>query len=327
MTTETGGYIAGLVSVVIPTYKRFDTLERAIKSVCYQTYKNIEILVVDDNVPGDQFSVGVRGLVESLSIPTLKLVTQNRHINGAAARNAGIHEARGEYIAFLDDDDLWLPEKIEREVKYLLQQPQSVGGVSNRKIFYKDGKVDHVSETWRATPNQNFEVMTKQQNLQTCTLLLKRRCLDETGYFDPKLNRHQEVQLMTFFTQKYSVVFLDQILTVIDCSDVMNRPNAEKLRIFKEDFFLAISPVMKSYSRHKQKLVYAHNMTEVAYAIYRDEGAIKGLSELLKCVKYPSVLAAFLKRYMNKRKGRKIDDVVSQKDMEYIEKCILACEQ
>lgn len=75
MTTETGGYIAGLVSVVIPTYKRFDTLERAIKSVCYQTYKNIEILVVDDNVPGDQFSVGVRGLVESLSIPTLKLVT------------------------------------------------------------------------------------------------------------------------------------------------------------------------------------------------------------------------------------------------------------
>lgn len=315
-------YIKDLVSVVIPTYKRFDTLSRAIKSVHLQTYSSIEILVVDDNEPGDEYSKGVSELIESLHYDNLLLIKQKKHINGAAARDCGINAAKGEYIAFLDDDDIWLPEKVEKEMAYLSSMKSQVGAISSRKVFYKNGIIDHVSEYWQADQLQNFKVMSKQLNIQTCTLLIKRSCLDDTGYFDPKLRRHQEVQLMTFFTNKYRVEFFDEYLTVIDSSDVMNRPNWEKLLEFKNDYFNSIKPILSTYSKHKQKLVYAHNMTEVAYAMFRDGKRIKGIVTLLKCFIYPSVLISFIKRFLFKKKSREVVEYLGEEKMRNIYKYI-----
>ena len=320
-------YVDGLVSVVIPTYRRFDTLSRAIRSVQYQSYKPIEILVVDDNEPGDEFSVGVKELITGMDLPNLTLVTQDRHINGAAARNAGIIRAKGEYIAFLDDDDLWLPAKIEREVNYLSGLPDDVGGVSNRKLFVKDGKIDHISEVWKADKRENFKVISKQINIQTCTLLLRRRCLDDTGYFDPSLRRHQEVQLMAFFTSKYKVDFLNDILTIIDSDDVQNRPVAKQLREYKSAYFQSIEPVLSKYSGLQRKIAVAHNMTEVAYAVYRDEGKVKGLIMLLQCLIYPSVFLSFVRRLMLKKKNKKFNDVLSPEIQNGIYKYIQGCEE
>ncbi|MFQ7262795.1 MAG: glycosyltransferase family 2 protein [Acutalibacter sp.] len=318
-------YIQGLVSVVIPTYKRFDTLSRAIKSVTFQTYSNIEILVVDDNEPGDNYSCGVRKMVSDLKISNLRLITQERHINGAAARDAGIMEAKGEYIAFLDDDDMWLPNKIEKEIDFIRGLPDQVGAVSNRKVFYKDGRIDHVSEEWKADANQNFKVISKQLNIQTCTLLIKRECLDETGYFDPNLRRHQEVQLMGCFTTKYRVEFLNEILTVIDNSDVMNRPNSEKLMEYKKDYFNSLDSVISTYSKHKQKLIYAHNMTEVAYALYRDGKRTEGIKMLVGCLIYPSVLYTFIVRLLYKRNSRQINKYLSYDEIDTINGYIREC--
>ena len=130
-------YTPGLVSVVIPTYKRSDTLERAINSVRNQTYRDIEIVVVDDNVPGDVYSQSVNQLIDRLAYDNVTLVTQPKHINGAAARNAGIRKSNGEYISFLDDDDLIFPDKIEKQVATLKEMDETVGGVSSLKIFFK----------------------------------------------------------------------------------------------------------------------------------------------------------------------------------------------
>ena len=99
-------YDAGLVSVIIPTYKRADKLMRAVNSVCSQTYKNIEVLVVNDNENDDQYTLALQQMFASVTDPRVRLVFQPKHINGAAARNAGIRQARGEYIAFLDAVDM-----------------------------------------------------------------------------------------------------------------------------------------------------------------------------------------------------------------------------
>ena len=320
-------YADGLVSVVIPTYRRFDMLSRAIRSVQYQTYKPIEILVVDDNEPGDEYSVGVKKLIAKMGLSNLTLVTQERHINGAAARNAGIIRAKGEYIAFLDDDDLWLPEKIEREVNYLSGLPDYVGGVSNRKLFIKDGKIDHISEVWKADEKENFNVISKQINIQTCTLLLRRSCLDDTGYFDPSLRRHQEVQLMAFFTSKYKVEFLNEILTIIDSDDVQNRPTAKQLRDYKSAYFKSIEPVLTRYNDLKRKIALAHNMTEVAYAVYRDESKAKGIIMLFQYLIYPSVFVSFVRRLLLKKKSKKIDSVIANEDRKRIYTFIKECEK
>lgn len=298
-------YIKGLVSVIIPTYKRSDVLKRAINSVANQTYSNIEILVVDDNEPGSEYSCLVKEVVDNFKLKNLFLITQDRHINGAVARNVGIRRARGEFIAFLDDDDLWLPEKIAKQVNFINSCDSSVGGVSTRKIYYINGKPDHISEFWKADKSQNYKVISRQQNLSTCTLLLRHEYLDTTGYFDETLRRHQEVQLMSYFTSKYRVELLDEILTVFDCSDVSNRPDARKLIIIKQDFFRAIDPIMQTYSKHKQNLIIAHHMTEVAYALYRDENKLNGIIRLLGCLIYPSVAISFVMKYFEKINNRR----------------------
>lgn len=79
-----------MISCVIPSYKRSDTLRRAIDSVLAQTYTDLEVLVVDDNEQGDEYSKVLRGIVESYNDQRVKLVCQPRHINGAEARNAGV---------------------------------------------------------------------------------------------------------------------------------------------------------------------------------------------------------------------------------------------
>ena len=95
-------YQEGLVSVIIPTYKRADKLLRAINSVCQQTYENLQILVVNDNEKNDEFSKELYSLMGTIEDQRVLLIEQEKHINGAAARNAGIKSATGEFIAFLD---------------------------------------------------------------------------------------------------------------------------------------------------------------------------------------------------------------------------------
>lgn len=307
-------YTPGLVSVVIPTYKRSDTLERAIKSVHNQTYKDIEILVVDDNVPGDVYSQSIKQLIDRLAYDNVTLVTQPKHINGAAARNAGIRKSNGEYISFLDDDDLIFPNKIEKQVSALKEMDESVGGVSSLKIFFKGNELTHISDTWECRDDQSFRVMSKQQNIQTCTVLLRRKCLDETGYFDERLRRHQEVQLMSFFTAKYRIVLLDEVLTIIDGSDISNRPDYERFKGFKTAFFESIKPLMDKYSDDKKDFIYKNHTTELAWAMYRDVSKLKGLLLLAKCFTNLKVLFSFVSRLYDKKQSVKRLSLYPQKE-------------
>lgn len=313
-------YVEDLVSIVIPTYKRFDTLERAIKSVANQTYDKIEILVVDDNEPGDEYSQAVRELINGLKIENLVLVTQPKHINGAAARNAGIRSARGEYISFLDDDDIIFPDKIEKQINVLKNLDESVGGVSCLKIFFEDDKPTKVSESWKCTQYQSFEIMSKQLNIQTGTVLLRRKCLDETGYFDENLRRHQEVQLMSYFTDKYKVILIDEVLTAIDGSDLSNRPNYNQLKVYKQDFFSSVNPLMQKYSKRKKRFIINNHKTELAWVMFRDINKTKGLFMLLECFVDINVMISFTKRLIESFKGKSRLERYAKK--EYVQKLI-----
>lgn len=98
------------VSVVIPTYNRAHILGRAIVSVLGQTYRDIELIVVDDGSVD-----GTDKLLQTFTDPRLRYVRQTQNRGVSAARNRGISEARGEWLAFLDSDDEWLPQKLERQ--------------------------------------------------------------------------------------------------------------------------------------------------------------------------------------------------------------------
>lgn len=101
-----------LVSVVIATYKRSGLVPRAIESVRKQTYRNVEILVVDDGSPDN-----TRAVVESIPDDRIRYIRHEKNKGLPAARNTGIRAAQGEYIAFLDDDDEWREDKLEKQLQ------------------------------------------------------------------------------------------------------------------------------------------------------------------------------------------------------------------
>ena len=110
-----------LVSVVIPTYSRSDTLERALNGILKQTYQNLDIIVVDDNPPNSVYRLFVQQIIKKYaSDQRIRYIQNTQNLGGAGARNVGIEAAKGEYIAFLDDDDEYYPEKIEKQLKVFL---------------------------------------------------------------------------------------------------------------------------------------------------------------------------------------------------------------
>ena len=111
-----------LVSVIIPTHNRADLVPLAIQSVLQQTYTNLECIVVDD-ASTDNTEETVRTIIDERII----YLRHENNKHASAARNTGIKYARGEFIAFLDDDDEWLPTKLEKQVPFLLNLHEKVG--------------------------------------------------------------------------------------------------------------------------------------------------------------------------------------------------------
>lgn len=116
-----------LVSVVIATYKREDTLRRALCSLIAQTYKNFEVILIDDN-DNEEWSTKVRSVVDDMSYQLkINYIVNEYNMGSAASRNRGIVEAQGQYITFLDDDDLFLPQKIEMQLKDMVSSDADYG--------------------------------------------------------------------------------------------------------------------------------------------------------------------------------------------------------
>lgn len=113
-----------LVSVLVPTYKRSDLLPRALDSILAQTYKNIEIVVVDDNPPESEHREKTKEVMTRYieKNPSVRYVQTAGATGGGAARNFGLKHCTGEYIAFLDDDDRYLPDKIETQLLFMQER-------------------------------------------------------------------------------------------------------------------------------------------------------------------------------------------------------------
>ncbi|NES42262.1 glycosyltransferase family A protein, partial [Moorena sp. SIO2C4] len=105
------------VSVIIPVYKVEKYIAATVESVLAQTYKNFELLLIDDGSPDNSIQI-----CQQINDPRIKIIRQDNQ-GVSAARNTGIRHAQGEYIAFLDGDDLWVPEKLEKHVLHQETSP------------------------------------------------------------------------------------------------------------------------------------------------------------------------------------------------------------
>jgi len=169
-----------LVSVILAVHNREGSVARAIASVLAQTYRHLELIVVDDGS-----SDSTRVVVEGFGGP-VTLITQS-HTGVYAARNRGLRHARGELVAFIDSDDAWLPDKLAVQLP-LMRRPE-VGLVFGDAIHVtapKEGAPRTGLTSFRAAPPRRglaADHFAWSNFVPTCTVLVRRSCLVETGGF------------------------------------------------------------------------------------------------------------------------------------------------
>lgn len=267
---ENSMYKNGLVSVVIPTYKRSDTLSRAVDSVLAQTYKDVEVLVVDDNVPGSDESKLVQKVMEQYNGKSNVIyVSQEKHINGAVARNVGIKRSQGEFIAFLDDDDEWEKSKIEKQISHLSKHPD-IDGVSALYTIMRNGEVVRKCEEY-TTENLHKKIISREIAMFTSTILLKRKALDKSGYFCEELLRHQDLQLLLDFAYENKMDVIKEHLVVLHSDSDINRPNSARLIEIKEHFFSICKNHLLVYGKKEQRQIMAAHYFEIIFAALKEK--------------------------------------------------------
>jgi len=169
-----------LVSVIIPTYSRADNLNKAIESVLKQTYTNFEIIIVDDNGLGTPNQLITQEQVSQfLQDERIKYVTRLTNGGGSEARNTGIEESSGELITFLDDDDVYLQDKISYQVKII----NSGYDISLCSMLVKLSTGIILDPKWCYSKGDSIRDFVLHGNAFTPMIMLKRNLLGENAKF------------------------------------------------------------------------------------------------------------------------------------------------
>lgn len=289
-----------LVSCIIPSYKRNDTITRALDSVLAQSYSNIEIIIVDDNTPNDDYSLKLQSIVNSYNNPQIIYLQQENHRNGAAARNFGILHSHGDIITFLDDDDEWCSSKIEKQIQFLKENP-NYDGVSCLYSIKRNGETIQTCKPY-STDDIHKKILNRSVAVCTPTLMLKRDKLLTAGLFDERLLRHQDLQLLLDFTLNNALGVLNEDLVIVHADSEINRPNTKRLIEVKKKFFEVIRQkhLESVYSRKDIRLIMGAHYFEIIYTALKEKKFQYIFKYLWKVGFSIGVYRQVLERYLNR---------------------------
>ncbi|OQX54719.1 MAG: hypothetical protein B5M53_05570 [Candidatus Cloacimonas sp. 4484_209] len=200
------------VSVIIPTYNRAHLIRRAIQSVLNQTYQDFEIIIVDDGSTDDTEEV-----VKSFKNERIRYIRQEKNEGAAAARNTGIKMAKGEYIAFQDSDDEWLPEKLEKQMKILENASPDLGVVYTSAWKVWDGKKIY-EKSPTIMPYEGYickdRIDLRVKGIFLQSALIKKRYLLEIDMLDESLPRYHDLDLFIRLAKRCRFYHLDEPLFI-----------------------------------------------------------------------------------------------------------------
>lgn len=263
------GYIAKRVSVVIPTYKRPKNLKNALISVLEQDYVDLEVLVVSDNGVDSPFNAETLELVDNLkrSYPkrNLKLIEHKQNRNGAAARNTAIMQSTGEYICFLDDDDIYLPGRISKSVE-VLNESKGIEGAVYCGFLGWNSPVNDLNR-YKAG-DLTLEILLldyKKHYLHTNTATYKRNAILAINGFDESYRRHQDLEFNLRFFELYDIAVVKEsgVRLNPEPSDVSNKIFNLEMLDLKVRFLNQFSYLLADFDGNTVRSVLAKHWEEV----------------------------------------------------------------
>ena len=195
-----------LVSVIIPTYNRGWIIKEAINSVLAQDFKNFELIVVDDGSTDNTFEI------LNLYGEDIILIRQDNQ-GVSAARNRGITKASGRFIAFLDSDDLWLPEKLSRQIDFFNLNPDALI-CQTEEIWMRNNVRVNPKKRHKKPSGMIFEPSLSLCLVSPSAVMVKRTLFDDVGLFDETLPACEDYDLWLRISCRHPVYLIDTPLII-----------------------------------------------------------------------------------------------------------------
>ncbi len=260
------------ISVIIPTYGEPCFLENSIRSVQNQTYQNWELIVVDDNNPETEARKATESLVERFlaNDNRIQYIKHPFNRNGASARNTGIAQAQGEYIAFLDSDDEYMAQRLQICSQYLKKCDQSIAGVYTGCEFRRQGKTYNIINNVKSG---NFLTETLACTFMFCTgsnIFVRKSVIDELNGFDESFLRHQDYEFLTRLFERYDLLAIPEVL-VIKNNENLNVPETEKIIEIKKQYLKKFQSLISTLSGEQKKQIYQSQYLAIAESGMREK--------------------------------------------------------
>jgi len=277
-----------LVSVIIPAYNAARYVADAINSVLSQTYKDYEMIVVNDGSADDTASI-VKNIISSIDHkpyitdrrPEIRYIYQ-KNSGPSAARNRGITESLGEYIAFLDSDDAWEPDKLEKQVK-ALEANHNIGlATCGRKVFDQSDNQTISMPNIPTDRNKMFNSFAMGNIVGSCScVIIRRSCIGVAGNFDELLNVGEDWDMWFRIARDYEIATINEPLVKYRIrqnsqSGCGNRNLENELRLLKRIFDEQAVP----YTERIKKKAYSYRHYKAAIA-YKENGDILKMKEAI----------------------------------------------
>ena len=195
------------ISVVIPTYNRCDLLKRAISSVINQTIKTKEIIIVDNGSTDN-----TNKMVSSLFPKTTYIYEKRKGVS--IARNLGIKNCHSTWIAFLDSDDAWEPQKLEKQILFTNNINKKYRLIHTNEIWYKNNKFVNQLKKHKKSGGDIFLKSLELCCISPSSAFIKKEVFDDYGFFDESLEVCEDYDMWIRITSKEPVGFLDKPLVM-----------------------------------------------------------------------------------------------------------------
>lgn len=258
-----------LVSVIVPSYKRHrELVARAVGSLLAQTYQNIEVVLIDDNARDELqgYRKELEEMVAELNDERICYIQNKENLGGAGARNEGLKQAKGEYITFLDDDDVYLPEKIEKQLAFMLENELDV---SFTKLYIYNENEDLIDvRSHDGIESFDLEYLRRyhltKQITGTNTFMIKKVVLDTIGGFTvvpvgQEFYLMQKILMENFKFGYFPECYVKMYRTQAECiSNGKNKVSGQKaLYAYKKQFFSILTRAERRYVRCRHYAVMA----------------------------------------------------------------------
>jgi glycosyltransferase involved in cell wall biosynthesis len=304
-----------LVSIILPTFKRPDKLERAINSVIKQTYSYWELIIIDDNPPNSKDRQKTNSfMARYIDDKRFIYIKNEQNLGGALSRNEGIKKANGSYIAFLDDDDEYLPEKIKKQVLLFSNSKFENLGL----IYCKSKKIDETGKIIGYSMVKAKGNMIKHHLIRntasSSAIMIKKSVLDKIGGFKNLIMGQEYDLMLRIFSLGYTADYIDEVLVTYHIHNDERISTSDKMINGLDELYKIKKPFLNLLSnKEKRNLHLLHFLNKfrvylsqdkknkafkyILLSIYSNPLNIRGYLELLNLIignKKTLVFKAFL---------------------------------